>query len=84
MQKKIKITLKKLLEWILINIPIAFFINEILKDKKKVIVFSNWIILFLLILLFTIIILKKKFKTEKYLYNYLMYSFSIIFFQIIL
>ena len=82
MQKKIKITLKKLLEWILINIPIAFFINEILKDKKKVIVFSNWIILFLLILPFTIIILKKKFKTEKYLYNYLMYSFSIIFFQI--
>ena len=82
MQKKTKITLKKLLEWFLINIPIAFFINEILKDKKKVIVFSNWIILFLLILPFTIIILKKKFKTEKYLYNYLMYSFSIIFFQI--
>ena len=71
MQKKIKITLKKLLEWILINIPIAFFINEILKDKKKVIVFSNWIILFLLILPFTIIILKKKFKIEKYLYNLL-------------
>ena len=82
MQKKTKITLKKLLEWFLINIPIAFFINEILKDKKKVIVFSNWIILFLLILPFTIIILKKKFKTEKYLYNYLMYSFSIIFFEI--
>lgn len=35
MQKKTKITLKKLLEWFLINIPIAFFINEILKDKKK-------------------------------------------------
>lgn len=82
MQKKIKITLKKLFEWILINIPVAFFINEILGDKKNIITFSNWIILFLLILPFTIIILKKKFKTEKYLYNYLMYSFSIIFFQI--
>ncbi len=81
MQKKTKITLKKLLEWFLINIPIAFFINEILKDKKNVIVFSNWIILFLLTLPFTIIILKKKFKIEKYLYNYLMYCFSIIFFQ---
>lgn len=81
MQKKTKITLKKLLEWFLINIPITFFINEILKDKKNVIVFSNWIILFLLILPFTIIILKKNFKTEKYLYNYLMYSFSVIFFQ---
>ena len=81
MQKKTKITLKKLFEWILINIPIAFFVNEILKDKKNVIVFSNWIILFLLILPFTIIILKKKLKIEKYLYNYLMYSFSIIFFQ---
>ena len=34
MQKKTKITLKKLFEWILINIPIAFFVNEILKDKK--------------------------------------------------
>lgn len=82
MQKKTRITLKKLFEWILINIPIAFFVNEILKDKKNVIVFSNWIILFLLILPFTIIILKKKLKIEKYLYNYLMYSFSIIFFQI--
>jgi KAP P-loop domain protein len=82
MQKKTKITLKKLFEWILINIPIAFFINEILKDKKNVIVFSNWIILFLLILPFTIIILKKKFKTKKYLYVYSMYFFSIIFFQI--
>ena len=84
MQKKTKITLKKLFEWILINIPIAFFINEILKDKKKVIVFSNWIILFLLILPFTIIILKKKLKIEKYLFDYLEYFFSVVCIQIII
>ena len=83
MQKKTKITLKKLFEWILINIPIAFFINEILKDEKKVIVFSNWIILFLLILPFTIIILKKKLKIEKYFFDYLKYIFSIICVQIV-
>ena len=84
MQKKTKITLKKLFEWILINIPIAVFINEILKDKKKVIVFSNWIILFLLILPFTIIILKKKLKIEKYLFDYLEYFFSVVCIQIII
>lgn len=84
MQKKIKITLKKLLEWILINIPIAFFINEILKDKKKVIVFSNWIILFLLILPFVIVTLKKKLKIEKYLFDYLEYFFSVVCIQIII
>lgn len=83
MQKKTKITLKKLFEWILINIPIAFFINEILKYEKKVIVFSNWIILFLLILPFTIIILKKKLKIEKYFFDYLKYIFSIICVQIV-
>lgn len=84
MQKK-KITLKKLLEWILINIPIAFFINEILKDQKSVIAFSNWIILFLLILTFAIIILKKKkkLKIEKYFFDYLKYIFSIICVQIV-
>ena len=83
MQKKTKITLKKLLEWILINIPIAFFINEILRDKKNIITFSNWIILFLLILPFAIIILKKKLKIEKYFFDYLKYIFSIICVQIV-
>jgi len=81
--KKKKITLKKLLEWILINIPIAFFINEILRDKKNIITFSNWIILFLLILPFAIIILKKKLKIEKYFFDYLKYIFSIICVQIV-
>ena len=83
MQKKIKITLKKLFEWILINIPVVFFINEILGDKKNIITFSNWIILFLLILPFTITILKKKLKIEKYLFDYLKYFFSIVCAQII-
>lgn len=31
---KKKIIFKKIFEWILINIPVAFFINEILGDKK--------------------------------------------------
>ena len=80
---KKKIIFKKIFEWFLINIPIAFFINEILGDKKNIITFSNWIILFLLILPFTITILKKKFKIEKYLFDYLKYFFSIVCAQII-
>ena len=80
---KKKIIFKKIFEWILINIPVAFFINEILGDKKNIITFSNWIILFLLILPFTITILKKKFKIEKYLFDYLKYFFSIVCAQII-
>ncbi len=80
---KKKIIFKKIFEWILINIPVVFFINEILGDKKNIITFSNWIILFLLILPFTITILKKKFKIEKYLFDYLKYFFSIVCAQII-
>ena len=80
---KKKIIFKKVFEWFLINIPVAFFINEILGDKKNIITFSNWIILFLLILPFTITILKKKFKIEKYLFDYLKYFFSIVCAQII-
>ena len=81
---KKKIIFKKVFEWFLINIPIAFFINEILGDKKNIITFSNWIILFLLILPFTIIILKKKLKIEKYLFDYLEYFFSVVCIQIII
>lgn len=81
---KKKIIFKKIFEWFLINIPIAFFINEILGDKKNIITFSNWIILFLLILPFTIIILKKKLKIEKYLFDYLEYFFSVVCIQIII
>jgi KAP P-loop domain protein len=81
---KKKIIFKKVFEWFLINIPIAFFINEILGDKKNIITFSNWIILFLLIFLFAIIILKKKLKIEKYLFDYLEYFFSVVCIQIII
>ena len=80
---KKKIIFKKIFEWFLINIPIAFFINEILGDKKNIITFSNWIILFLLILPFVIVTLKKKFKIEKYLFDYLKYFLSIVCAQII-
>ena len=80
---KKKIIFKKIFEWFLINIPIAFFINEILGDKKNIITFSNWIILFLLILPFVVVTLKKKFKIEKYLFDYLKYFLSIVCAQII-
>ena len=80
---KKKIIFKKVFEWFLINIPVAFFINEILGDKKNIITFSNWIILFLLILPFVIVTLKKKFKIEKYLFDYLKYFLSIVCAQII-
>lgn len=80
---KKKIIFKKIFEWFLINIPIAFFINEILGDKKNIITFSNWVILFLLILPFVIVTLKKKFKIEKYLFDYLKYFLSIVCAQII-
>lgn len=81
---KKKIIFKKIFEWFLINIPIAFFINEILGDKKNIITFSNWIILFLLILPFVIVTLKKKLKIEKYLFDYLEYFFSVVCIQIII